>query len=82
MELENLSVDAKGKGASGRNREAEITDAAGRGGLPRSSDETPVMGMERRGRVTRADIDGPTGNRRSLLVSVEDGSFQWVARAG
>jgi hypothetical protein len=35
MELENLSVDAKGKGASGRNREAEITDAAGRGGLPR-----------------------------------------------
>ena len=79
MELENLSVDAKGKGASGRNREAEITDAAGRGGLPRSSDETPVMGM---GAGPRADIDGPTGNRRSLLVSVEDGSFQWVARAG
>ena len=38
-ELENLADDAKGKGASGRNREAESTDAPGRGGLLRSSDE-------------------------------------------
>ena len=35
-ERENLAGDAKGKGASGSNREAESTDAPERGGLPRS----------------------------------------------
>ena len=49
MERENLAGDAKGKGASGSNREAESTDAPERGGLPRSSDEGPVIGLERRG---------------------------------
>jgi hypothetical protein len=39
MELENLADDAKGKGTSGGNREAESTDALARGGLLRSSDE-------------------------------------------
>ena len=39
MERENLAGDAKGKGASGSNREAESTDAPERGGLPRSSVE-------------------------------------------
>ena len=40
-ERENLAGDAKGKGASGSNREAESTDALERGGLPYSinSDE-------------------------------------------
>src|SRR6202040_484754 len=38
-ERENLAGDAKGKGASGSNREAESTDAPERGGLPRSRDE-------------------------------------------
>ena len=38
-ELENPSSDAKGKGTSGENREAESTDVLGRGGLLRSSDE-------------------------------------------
>ena len=38
-ERENLAGNAKGKGASGSNREAESTDAPERGGLPRSSDE-------------------------------------------
>src|SRR5271169_2082749 len=33
-ERENLAGDAKGKGASGSNREAESTDAPERGGLP------------------------------------------------
>ena len=33
-ERENLAGDAKGKGASGYNREAESTDASERGGLP------------------------------------------------
>src|SRR5437868_15475749 len=40
MERENLTGDAKGKGASGSNREAESTDAPERGGLPRSSGRT------------------------------------------
>jgi hypothetical protein len=38
-ERENLAGDAKGKGASGSNHEAESTDAPERGGLPCSSDE-------------------------------------------
>src|SRR6516165_6204651 len=38
-ERENLADDAKGKGTSGSNREAESTDALVRGGLLRSSDE-------------------------------------------
>jgi hypothetical protein len=38
-ERESLTGDAKGKGASGANREAESTDAPERGGLPCSSDE-------------------------------------------
>jgi hypothetical protein len=37
VERENLAGDAKGKGASGSNREAESTDAPERGGPPRSS---------------------------------------------
>jgi hypothetical protein len=36
-ERENLDGDAKGKGTSGSNREAESTDAPPRGGLLRSS---------------------------------------------
>ena len=36
-ERENLADDAKGKGTSGSNREAESTDAPSRGGLLRSS---------------------------------------------
>src|SRR6202521_4368456 len=51
-ERENLAGDAKGKGTSGTNREAESTDAPERGGLLRSSDEAPVMPAERRERVT------------------------------
>ena len=56
MERENLAGDVKGKGASGSNREAECTDAPERGGLPRSSDEGSVMGLERRGWVIAVDL--------------------------
>src|ERR1039458_7594446 len=38
-ERENLAGDAKGKSASGHNREAESTDAPERGGLLRISEE-------------------------------------------
>src|SRR5437899_13045917 len=51
-ERENLDGDAKGKGASSSNREAESTDAPGRGGLLRSSEEAGVMPVERSERVT------------------------------
>ena len=48
-ERENLAGDAKGKGASGSNREAESTDAPERGGLPRSSDEAGCNGRGAKG---------------------------------
>ena len=72
-ERENLDDDAKGKGASDYNREAESTDAPARGGLPRSSDEGPVMGLERRGWVIAADL----GQR----VRPEEPFVQWKAAA-
>jgi hypothetical protein len=73
MERENLADDGKGKGASGSNREAESTDASERGGLPRSSDEGPVMGLERRGWVIAADLGQP--------VRREEPFVQWKAAA-
>ena len=82
MERENLAGDAKGKGASGSNREAESTDAPERGGLPRSSDEAGVMPVERRGRVIAVEL-GPTGgNQEEPEGSTEGGSLRAVARAG
>ena len=79
-ERENLAGDAKGKGTSGSNREAESTDAPERGGLPRSSDEAGVMPVERRGWVTAVGLGQPAtgGTRRST----EGGSLHAVARAG
>ena len=50
-ERENLIGDVKGKGSSGSNRETERTDAPGRGGLLRSSEEAGVITVERRERV-------------------------------
>ena len=67
MERENLLGDAKGKGTSGYNREAESTDASGRGGPSCSSDEAGVMPVERRGRATvvGAGQPEPSGKGRS-----------------
>jgi hypothetical protein len=72
-ERENLAGDAKGKGTSGFNRKAESTDAPERDGLLRSSEEAPVMVVERRGRVID-DESGQlaTGGARS---STEGGSL-------
>src|SRR6266571_2010956 len=67
-ERENLIGDAKGKGASGANREAESTDAPGRGGLLRSSDEAGVMPVERRERVIAIWL-GSTGNGRNPMFN-------------
>ena len=73
MERENLAGDGKGKGTSGDNREAESTDAPERGGLPRSSGEGPVMGLERRGWVIATGL----GQR----VRPEEPFVQWKAAA-
>ena len=82
MERENLAGDAKGKGASGSNREAESTDAPERGGLPCSSAEAGVMLVERRGQVIAVE-HGPTGlNRYEPEDSAEGGSLRAMARAG
>jgi hypothetical protein len=79
-ECENLHGDAKGKGTSGYNCEAESTDAPVRGGLLRSSVEAGVMLAERRERVTAIGAGQPAtgGTRRSM----EGGSLRAVARAG
>src|SRR6202521_4553369 len=72
-ERENLADDAKGKGTSGYNREAESTNAPERGGPPRSSVEAGVMPVERRGRVIAADL--------GQLVRREEPFVQWKAAA-
>src|ERR1700736_2355787 len=66
MERENLAGDAKGKGASGSNREAESTDAPERGGLSCSSAEAGVMLVERRGQVFAVGSE-PTGKEELIL---------------
>ena len=68
MERENLAGDGKGKDASGSNREAESTDAPERGGLPRSSYETAVMVVERRGWVS-AVVSGQPANGMSPIFN-------------
>ena len=80
MERENLHGDAKGKGPSGSNREAESTDAPVRGGLLRSSDEAGVMPVERRKQAIVIGSGQPeTGGSR---LSMEGGSLRAMARAG
>ena len=86
MERENLAGDAKGKDASGQNREVESTDAPARGGLLRSSDEVGVMPMERRERVIAVGT-GSTGvgsnrHQEEPDISMEGGSLRAVTRAG
>ena len=71
---ENLAGDAKGKGASGSNREAESTDAPERGGLPRSSDEGAVMDLERRGWVIEGEL-GRLVTGRSPIVQRKAAAF-------
>src|ERR1700731_2937237 len=67
-ERENLDGDAKGKGTSGSNRKAESTDAPGRGGLLRSSEEAGVMPVERRERAIAIWL-GSTGNGRNPMFN-------------
>src|SRR6266849_7631239 len=77
MERENLAGDAKGKGASGSNREAESTDAPERGGLLRISDEAGVMPVERRGQAIAIGSGQPMSDNRHR----EEPEVQWKAAA-
>ena len=77
-ERENLDGDAKRKGASGYNREAESIEAPARGGLLRNSDEAGVMPVERREQAIAIWL-GSTGvgsNRHR-----EETDVQWKAAA-
>ena len=53
--------DAKGDAQAGDPCKSQSTDARHRGGVVRSRDEGPVMGLDRRGDVVRHDL---TDNRR------------------
>ena len=54
--------DAKGEIQANGLREGESTDAGHRGGVARSRDEGPVMGLDRRGNVVRLYcVDNPCG---------------------
>lgn len=63
LEQENLSSRCKGKTSSSRYCKRESTEAWHGGGTPRSSEEVPVMGMERRGCIIR-----PTRSGEKLLM--------------
>lgn len=51
LPIRGWTWSVKGRTPSGWNREGQSTDAWQGDGPPRSSDETPVMGAEQRGRV-------------------------------
>jgi len=53
-----LRLAVSGKVSSGRNREGRVPVVGHRGGPSRSSDEGPVMGLERRGRAIQMRLLG------------------------
>ena len=57
--------DVKGEAQADGLRKGEITDAGHRGGVTRSRDEGPVMGLDRRGGVARlCYVGNPQGEDR------------------
>lgn len=62
----NLSSRCQGSGAEQRHCERLSTNAGHRGRWSRSSDEAPVMGVERRGPVVGADLLANRITGRSL----------------
>src|SRR4030081_3030543 len=81
-ERENLDGDAKGKGTSGSNREAESTDAPVRGGLLRSSEEAGVMPVERREQAIAIGSGQPAtgGTRYSMKAAAFRGGTSRMTR--
>jgi RNA-directed DNA polymerase len=45
----------------------QSTDAEHRGGATRSSDEDPVMGLERRGSIVQLELKKTTGKREDWI---------------
>jgi hypothetical protein len=76
-ERENLAGDAKGKGASGSNREAESTDVPERGGLPRSSAEAAVMAVERRGQAIGVELGQPVRRDEPIVQRKAAAFVRW-----
>jgi hypothetical protein len=76
-ERENLAGDGKGKGTSGSHRKAESTDAPERGGLPRSSDEGFVMGLEPRGQVIAVDLGQPVRREEPFVQRKAAAFVRW-----
>jgi len=76
-ERENLAGDAKGKGASGSNREAEITDAPERDGLPCSSAEAAVMAVERRGQAIGVELGQPVRRDEPIVQRKAAAFMRW-----
>lgn len=78
--VRRMAAGARGRALSGRNREALSTDAASAGGPARSSDEAPVMGAERRGRLICGLLSRATrrwsGRRRVSKSGPEGKPFQ------
>ncbi|WP_236981106.1 hypothetical protein [Membranihabitans maritimus] len=64
VERENLSSRCKEKTSSKRHYERESIEACHGGGTFRSSEETSVMGVERRGSITGLSI-----SRRKLIAN-------------
>jgi hypothetical protein len=65
MEQRKSYTDVKGKAQAGQSPARQNTDAVYDGGLSRSSDETSVMGAERRTEVVQLELALPTlGNQR------------------
>jgi group II intron reverse transcriptase/maturase len=65
MEQRKSYTDVKGKAQAGQSPARQNTDAVYDGGLSRSSDETSVMGAERRAEVVQLELALPTlGNQR------------------
>ena len=65
-----LRLAVSGKVSSGRNREGRIPVVGHRDGPSRSSDEGPVMGLERRGRAIQTEL---LGNRDVVVVGGTNG---------
>ena len=57
----------KGKAQGGETLARPNTDALQDGGLLRSSDEAPVMGVERRAEVTQLRLPLTTPNKREMV---------------
>ena len=53
MERGNLLIDVKGKSRERQPRKGESTEAIDRVLITHSSDEAPVMGVERRGYIVQ-----------------------------